>query len=139
LSAVRPDFEVLAERIAREFEACARSRAPDIPVRIDYGIAVFTGEGHDVASLLAAADRGLYTNKQKAHDRSASLTVPPQVTAQQTEGPVPRIEVAEDHRKVYCPLSLAARGASQKLGKIGLQPADSTLTIARNTTYTTGC
>ena len=36
-------------------------------------------------------------------------------------------------------MALAARGASQKLGKIGLQPADSTLTIARNTTYTTGC
>jgi hypothetical protein len=37
------------------------------------------------------------------------------------------------------PDPLTARGASQKLGKIGLQPADSTLTIALNTTYTTGC
>ena len=34
---------------------------------------------------------------------------------------------------------LAARGASQKLGKIGPQPADSTCATARKTTYTTGC
>ena len=68
--AERPGSEVLAERIARKFEEYARSLAPGAPVGIDYGIAIFPEDGHDVTSLFAAADRSLYASKQKAHDQS---------------------------------------------------------------------
>ncbi|MGD0226517.1 MAG: GGDEF domain-containing protein [Terriglobia bacterium] len=113
----RPGSEVLAGRIARKFEEYARSLAPGAPVGVDYGIAIFPEEGHDVTSLLAAADRSLYTNKQKAHDRSAGLTVPPQVTAPQTEEPARQIKVEQDHREVHRPPSPSAPTVPAEAGK----------------------
>ncbi len=106
--AERPGSEVLAERIARKFEEYARSLAPGAPVGIDYGIAIFPEEGHDVTSLCAAADRGLYASKQKAHGPSAGHTAPPQVTAPRSEEPAPQIKVEEDHREFPCPPSPSA-------------------------------
>jgi len=104
----RPGSEVLAERIARKFEEYARSLAPNTPVGIDYGIAIFPGEGHDVASLLAVADRSLYTNKQMAYDPPAGYTVPSQVSASQTEAPTPQIGIEQDPGKVHYLPSLFA-------------------------------
>jgi len=85
--AERPGTEVLAERIARKFEASSRSLAPRAPVGIDYGIAIFPEDGKDASSLLAAADRSLYARKQQAHDQSASRPGASQVTASHIEEP----------------------------------------------------
>ena len=74
--AERLGSEVLAQRIAGKFEEYASSIAPGAPVGIDYGIAIFPEDGHDATSLFASADRNLYVSKQKAHDQSASRTVP---------------------------------------------------------------
>jgi diguanylate cyclase (GGDEF)-like protein len=101
--AERPGSEVLAERIARKFEEYARSLAPGAPVGIDYGIAIFPEEGHDVTSLVAAADRSLYASKCKAYDRSANPTVAPQVTAPRTEEAARQIKVENAHGDVHRP------------------------------------
>jgi diguanylate cyclase (GGDEF)-like protein len=90
-----PGSEVLAERIVRKFAAYAHSLAPGSQVAIDYGIAVFPEEGHDVPSLFASADRKLYASKQKAHDRSIDSPVPPQVTALGTETSTRPLEVEQ--------------------------------------------
>src|SRR5208337_4127809 len=81
----RPGSEVLAERIARKFEEYARPLAPGTSVGIDYGIAIFPEDGHDVTSLIAAADRSLYASKSKSQDRSEGRAVAPQVTAAHSE------------------------------------------------------
>jgi len=87
--AERRGSEVLAERIARKFEAYARSLTPATPIGIDYGIAVFPEDGRDAASLLTAADQILYANKQKAHEQSAdphhTLVLPTQEPARPLE------------------------------------------------------
>jgi diguanylate cyclase (GGDEF)-like protein len=97
----RPGSEVLAERIAAKFEEYARSIAPDAPVGIDSGIAIFPGDGHDVTSLLAAADRSLYANKQKADDRLADRAAPPQITVPRTKEPARQIDVEQAYRDAY--------------------------------------
>jgi len=91
--AERPGAVVLAERIARKFEAYSRSFTPRAPVGIDYGIAIFPEDGKDASSLLAAADRSLYASKQKAHDQSASRPVAPQVTASRIAEPLRPVKV----------------------------------------------
>jgi len=55
----RSSAEAVAEGIARKFEAYARSLALIIPVRIDYGIAVFPEDGKDATSLFQFANLGL--------------------------------------------------------------------------------
>jgi diguanylate cyclase (GGDEF)-like protein len=100
--AERPGSEVLAGRIARKFEKYARSLAPEAPVGIDYGIAIFPEEGHDVTSLIAAADRSLYASKYRAHNQSGGCTLSPQVTAPQAEEPACQIKGEQDHRDGHC-------------------------------------
>ncbi len=86
----RPGSVVLAERIARKFEAYARPFAPGAPVGIDYGMAVFPEEGQDFNSLIAVADRSLYASKCQAHDRSEGRTAAPQLTAPLPQKPLAR-------------------------------------------------
>jgi diguanylate cyclase (GGDEF)-like protein len=69
--AERFNAEVLAERIAKKFEEYAGAIAPKSSVGIDYGIAIFPQDGQDSASLFAAADKTLYTRKQRAHKLAA--------------------------------------------------------------------
>ena len=116
--AERPGSEVLAERIARKFEEYARSLAPGAPVGIDYGIAIFPEEGHDVTSLLAAADRSLYASKQKAHDQSASSYGPtPSYSRPPTEEPAHQIKVEDAPRDVHRPPLSACSGSYRKVGE----------------------
>jgi diguanylate cyclase (GGDEF)-like protein len=56
----RSSAETMAEGIARKFEVYAKPLAPDSPVGIDYGIAVFPEDGEDATSLLEFANRGLH-------------------------------------------------------------------------------
>ena len=108
---------MLAERIARKFEEYARSLAPGTPVGIDYGIAIFPEDGHDVTSLIAAADRSLYASKGKAHDRSEGRTVAPQVTAPRTEEAARQIKVEKAHRDVHRPPYPSAPAVTAETGE----------------------
>ncbi len=64
--AERLSAEALAERIARKFEAYARPLAPDTPVGIDYGIAIFPEDGQEGTELYQRADKNLYESKPRA-------------------------------------------------------------------------
>ncbi len=121
--AERPGSEVLAERIARKFEEYARSLAPGAPVGIDYGIAIFPEEGHDVTSLCAAADRSLYASKQKVYLQSASHMVPPRVTAERTDEPAHHIKVEQAHCDVYFPPYSSAPAVTAGVGE-NVQPSE---------------
>jgi diguanylate cyclase (GGDEF)-like protein len=87
----RASAEALAERIARKFEAYAQSLAPDTPVGIDYGTALFPEDGEEATKLFQVADRNLYESKQRASRLfqesmvSARASVP-QVDARVREG-----------------------------------------------------
>jgi diguanylate cyclase (GGDEF)-like protein len=62
----RASAEALAERIARKFELYAKSLAPDTPVGIDFGIAIFPEDGEGATKLFESADKSLYESKQRA-------------------------------------------------------------------------
>jgi hypothetical protein len=80
----RASAEALAERIARKFEGYAKSLAPDTPVGIDYGIAVFSEDGEGATELFRSADKNLYESKQRA-----SRLLEPEVSAR---GSAPEVE-----------------------------------------------
>ena len=63
--AERSSAEALAERIVRKFESYARPLAPNTPVGIDYGIAIFPEDGEGATKLFQTADRKLYESKQR--------------------------------------------------------------------------
>jgi len=60
----RSNAEAFAERIARKFESYARPLAPETPVGVDYGIAIFPEDAEDGSKLFQAADKILYQSKQ---------------------------------------------------------------------------
>jgi len=62
----RPSAEAFAERIARKFESYAGPLAPETPVGVDYGIAIFPEDGEEAAKLFQVADKNLYESKQNA-------------------------------------------------------------------------
>ncbi len=62
----RPSVEASAERIARKFESHAGPLAPETPVGVDYGIAIFPEDGEEAAKLFQAADKNLYHGKRNA-------------------------------------------------------------------------
>jgi diguanylate cyclase (GGDEF)-like protein len=101
--AERPGAEVLAGRMALKFEECARSLAPGSQVAIDYGIAIFPEEGHDVASMIVAADHSLSASKSKAHDRSEGAMAAGQDNAPHGEEAAPQTKVADAHHDVQSP------------------------------------
>jgi diguanylate cyclase (GGDEF)-like protein len=60
----RSSAEAFAERIARKFASYAGPLAPETPVNVDYGIAIFPEDGEDAHKLFQAADKNLYESKQ---------------------------------------------------------------------------
>jgi diguanylate cyclase len=58
--------EAFAQRVARKFELYAKPLAPETPVGIEYGIAIFPEDGDGVTKLFQIADEKLYKSKQKA-------------------------------------------------------------------------
>ena len=64
--AERPGAETLAKRVARKFEIYAKPLAPNLPLGVDYGIAVCPDDGAGPRELLQTADRNLYEEKQAA-------------------------------------------------------------------------
>jgi diguanylate cyclase (GGDEF)-like protein len=95
LQAERPSSQVLAVRIARKFKEHANAFAPNSPVAIDYGIGIFPEDGHDAATLFAAADKNLYANKQRAH-RHQAIPFPAEGTTPQIEDREPEVETEAD-------------------------------------------
>jgi diguanylate cyclase (GGDEF)-like protein len=94
--AERLSAEILADRIARKFEEYANYIAPNTSVAIDYGIAIFPEDGNDAPTLIASADKTLYTTKQWVHSRSAThLGQSEEKTAQAGESP-PEAKAEED-------------------------------------------
>jgi len=61
----RTSADAFAERIARRFESYATPLAPETPVGVDYGIAIFPENGEEAPKLFQAADKNLYERKQK--------------------------------------------------------------------------
>jgi len=115
--AERQGTAVLAERIARKFEAYSRCLAPRAPVGIDYGIAIFPEDGKDASSLVAAADRNLYARKQQAHDQSASGLVAPPVIASRIEESTRPVKVEPASRDDLHPAGRLAAAVSAGTGQ----------------------
>jgi diguanylate cyclase (GGDEF)-like protein len=114
----RSGAQALAERIARKFEEYARPLAPSTPTGMDYGIAIFPEDGHDMASLFASADKSLYVSKQKAYDQSGRRRFPPLVAASHLEA-IPRpVEAEASLREGRPPLIIAsALAATARTGE----------------------
>jgi len=64
--AERSSAEALAERIALKFKLYANPLAPDIPLGIDSGIAIFPEDGKEPTELFQTADMKLYGSKRMA-------------------------------------------------------------------------
>jgi diguanylate cyclase (GGDEF)-like protein len=115
--AERLGAQVLAERIARKFEECARPLAPSTPIGIDYGIAIFPEDGHDAINLFASADRSLYASKDKARDESARRSFPPLVTASPIEELTPPVKAEAASSDGRPPLISFAPEDSERTGE----------------------
>jgi diguanylate cyclase (GGDEF)-like protein len=89
----RASAEALAERIVRKFELYAKALAPDTPVGIDYGIAIFPEDGEVATKLFQTADKNLYESKQRA-SRRLEPVVSAQGSAPEGEGLVREVDGA---------------------------------------------
>jgi diguanylate cyclase (GGDEF)-like protein len=118
----RSSAEALAERIARKFEVYAKSLAPDTPVGIDYGIAIFPEDGEGATQLFQSADKNLYESKQRI-----PRLLEPEVTARGSapglEGVAPEVDGATDSGDRRSPANSVS---SPDLGLAGeeIQPSE---------------
>jgi diguanylate cyclase (GGDEF)-like protein len=94
--AEKASAEALAERIAGKFETYAKPLAPNTPVGIDYGIAIFPQDGEDAAHLFQSADKNLYECKQRAARLQEEPVVAAPAFASEVEGLVGEVEAATD-------------------------------------------
>jgi diguanylate cyclase (GGDEF)-like protein len=92
--AERASAEALAERIARKFEAYARPLAPNTPVGVDYGIAIFPQDGEEAAKLYQTADKNLYESKQRSLSAIEEPVVPALRSEVEAEPEVGEVEIA---------------------------------------------
>jgi diguanylate cyclase (GGDEF)-like protein len=92
----RASAEALAERIARKFEVYAKPLAPDTPVGIDYGIAIFPEDGEGPTTLFQSADRCLYESKQRASHPLEEPVVAARSSAPKVQRVVREVEAATD-------------------------------------------
>ena len=121
--AERSSAEALAERIARKFEAYAKSLAPNTPVEIDYGIAIFPKDGEDATSLFQSADKDLYGNKQRATRRQDGSVLRPRVSGSEVEELVPGVGAATNTGGRHSPASSASSPGLGVAGE-GIEPSD---------------
>jgi diguanylate cyclase (GGDEF)-like protein len=94
--AEKSSAEALAERMVEKFETYAKPLAPNTPVGIDYGIAIFPEDGEDATHLFQSADRNLYESKQRAARLQEEPVVTALVSASEVEGLVGEVEAATD-------------------------------------------
>jgi diguanylate cyclase (GGDEF)-like protein len=86
----RSSAEAFAERIARKFESYARPLAPETPVGVDYGIAIFPEDGEEAPKLFQTADKNLYETKQKASRVSEEIAPAVSGSSAESGGPLPQ-------------------------------------------------
>jgi len=103
--AERSSVEAFAERVARKFGLYAKPLAPDTPLGIDYGIAIFPEDGDGATKLFQNADEKLYESKQRA---SRLLEAPSQ------------LEVLRSQSKDWCGITV-----KDSSGNAGLAAATS--------------
>ena len=94
--AERSSAEASAERIVGKFEAYAKSLAPDTPVGIDYGIAIFPEDGERATELFQTADKNLYESKQRAPRLPEEPIVTARGSAPEDEGLVRGVDAATE-------------------------------------------
>jgi hypothetical protein len=94
--AEKSSAEALAERIAGKFETYAKPLAPNTPVGIDYGIAIFPEDGEDATHLFQSADKNLYESKQRAARLQEAPVVTARASASEVEELVGESEAATD-------------------------------------------
>jgi diguanylate cyclase (GGDEF)-like protein len=94
--AEKSSAEALAERMVEKFETYAKPLAPNTPVGIDYGIAIFPEDGEDATHLFQSADRNLYESKQRAARLQEEPVVTALASASEVEGLVGEVEAATD-------------------------------------------
>lgn len=101
--AEKSSAEALAERIAGKFETYAKPLAPNTPVGIDYGIAIFPEDGEDAIHLFQSADKNLYESKQRAARLEDEPVVTARASASEVEGLVREFEAATDSGDLRSP------------------------------------
>jgi diguanylate cyclase (GGDEF)-like protein len=101
--AEKSSAEALAERIAGKFEIYARPLAPETPVGIDYGIAIFPEDGEDATHLFRFADKNLYESKQRAARLQNETVVSARASASEEEGGGREVEAARDRGNPHSP------------------------------------
>ncbi len=113
----------MAERIAGKFEAYAKLLAPNTPVGIDYGIAIFPEDGEDATHLFQFADKNLYESKQRAARLQEEPVVTARASASEVEGLVREVEAATDSGDQRSP---AQSASSPGVGLAGerIRPSD---------------
>jgi len=121
--AERSSAEALAKRIARKFGAYARPLAPDTPVEIDYGIAIFPEDGEGGTELYQTADKYLYESKLRAlrpleDTVGTALGIAPEVGPQERPG-----DAARDTDRPPPPAGLVGR-TDLGLGAKQSQPSE---------------
>ena len=94
--AEKSSAEALAERIAGKFETYAKPLAPNTPVGIDYGIAIFPEDAEDATHLFQSADKNLYESKQRAARLQDEPVVTARASGSEVEGLVREFEAATD-------------------------------------------
>jgi diguanylate cyclase (GGDEF)-like protein len=94
--AEKSSAETLADRIAGKFETYAKPLAPNTPVGIDYGIAIFPEDGEDATHLFQSADKNLYESKQRAARLQEEPVVTARASVSEVAGLVREVEAATD-------------------------------------------
>jgi diguanylate cyclase (GGDEF)-like protein len=94
--AERSSAETLAERIAGKFETYAGPLAPNAPVGIDHGIAIFPEDAEDATHLFRFADKNLYESKQRAARLPEEPVVTARASASEVEALAQESEAATD-------------------------------------------
>lgn len=61
-----PSAQTLIRRIAQKFEREVQALAPDVGLRLDYGVALYPVDGESSARLFQVADQRLYAERKQA-------------------------------------------------------------------------
>ncbi len=123
--AERSSAETLAERIAGKFETYAKPLAPDTPVGMDYGIAIFPQDGDDATHLFQFADKNLYESKQRAARLPEEPLVAARASASEVEGVARESEAATEPGDRRSPAQFASSAGVGLAGE-RIRPSDHT-------------
>jgi diguanylate cyclase (GGDEF)-like protein len=78
-----PSAQTLVRRLAQKFEQEIQTLAPDVGLRLDYGVALYPVDGENTARLFQVADQRLYAER-----KAVDLREPDQRTESETPPPI---------------------------------------------------